>query len=147
MNFKPSFASILITSVTLFHGQAQSSQPAPSSSPGVDQIRLNISDVIARSKQSQAGIANDEQIVINVLGQVNKPSRLALPKTGTLLDAIASAGGFTKIANMSKVTVIHKSAGDKPDSASIDLKPILQGKAKDIALKDGDTVIVNESIF
>ncbi len=35
------------------------------------------------------------QITVNVLGAVNKPSRVTLSKGATILDALASAGGET----------------------------------------------------
>jgi len=86
-------------------------------------------------------------ITVNILGQVNYQSRIYLPSGATLLDAIASAGGFTKIANPSKVTLLRKTAGERPDSLHIDLKPIIAGTNRDVILRDGDTIIVGEATF
>ena len=86
-------------------------------------------------------------ITVNMLGQVNQPARLKLPIGSGLLDAIAAAGGFTKIGNPSRVIVIHKTAGDKADVTKIDMKKILGGIDKDYALRDGDTVQVGEAVF
>jgi protein involved in polysaccharide export with SLBB domain len=83
-----------------------------------------------------------DQIMVNVLGEVGKPARIALPKGGTLLDAIASAGGFGRFANLAKIILIHKSTGEKPEAVTINIKPILSGTVKDIPLRDGDTVNV-----
>jgi polysaccharide export outer membrane protein len=87
------------------------------------------------------------QITVNVLGEVNRPARITLPKGGTLLDAIAQAGGFTRMANTAILILIHKTTGDKPDSVKINIKPILAGEAKDIPLRDGDTLNIKATIF
>jgi protein involved in polysaccharide export with SLBB domain len=88
-----------------------------------------------------------DQIIINVLGQVNRADRITLPAGSGLLDAIAAAGGFTRVANPAKIIIIHKSAGDKPDVSRIDMNKITSGMVKDIKLRDGDTVEVGQAIF
>lgn len=87
------------------------------------------------------------QIFVNVLGEVNRPARVVLPKGSGLLDAIASVDGLSRYANPSRITLIHKSTGERSDSTRIDLRPIIAGAAKDIVLRDGDTVVVGESRF
>jgi len=87
------------------------------------------------------------QININVLGQVNAPGRITLPKGSGLLDAIAGASGFSRGASPAKTLLIRKTAGDKPDSVKINLLPILAGRAKDMTLRDGDTVVIGQSLF
>jgi len=126
MNRNTILASVMILAFTLVAGSAQEA-PVPMQSP--------------------SPAAAVDQITINVLGQVNKPARITLPKAGTLLDAIASVGGLTRYANPAKTMLIHKSSGGKPDSTKIDLRPILAGAARDIILKDGDTVVIGESTF
>jgi protein involved in polysaccharide export with SLBB domain len=86
-------------------------------------------------------------IAVNVLGSVNYPARVNLPLNATLLDAIAATGGISRLGNAGKVVLIHKSKGDKPDREIINVHKIMQGEAKDIDLRDGDTVVVSESIF
>ena len=85
-----------------------------------------------------------DQIMVNVLGAVVKPARVALPKGGTVLDAIASAGGLTSMGDPTRLLLIHKSTGEKPDSVTINLKPVLAGTVKDIPLRNGDTVVIKE---
>jgi len=122
MNIKTAMASVIMFAATLIHSPAQlTSVPSPTPTP--------------------------QQITVNVLGEVNRPARITLPKGGTLLDALALAGGFTRMANTSVIILIHKSAGEKPDSVKINLKPILSGDAKDVTLRDGDTVNIKASIF
>jgi protein involved in polysaccharide export with SLBB domain len=84
-----------------------------------------------------------DSIYVNVLGQVNRQERMALPKGSGLLDAITEAGGITKFADASKIILIHKSPGQKPDTERINFNPIFMGTAKDVILRNGDTVVVN----
>jgi protein involved in polysaccharide export with SLBB domain len=121
MNIKTLLVSVIMLAVTLVQSPAQITQISPTPVP--------------------------EQITVNVLGEVNRPARMTLPKGGTLLDAIALAGGFTRMANTATVILIHKTTGDKPDSVKINIKPILAGEAKDILLRDGDTLNIKAAIF
>ena len=86
-----------------------------------------------------------DAIYVNVLGQVYHQERMALPRGSGLLDAITEAGGTTKFADTSRIILIHKTAGGKPDTERINFNPIFRGTAKDIILRNGDTVVVNEN--
>ena len=97
--------------------------------------------------QQQPVMANADQITVNVLGLVRKPSRCILPKGATLVDALASAGGATQDADLKKVRLTHRTTGSKPDSVLIDVKQILGGEAKDIVLRDGDTLYLTQLMF
>jgi polysaccharide export outer membrane protein len=85
-----------------------------------------------------------------VLGQVKKPSSIAIPpeKTMTVLEAITSAGGFTDIAAISKVKVLRMENGQQR-SIDVDISQITKegNKQLDIALKPGDVVFVPQSLF
>ncbi len=87
---------------------------------------------------------------VYVLGQVKKPSSLKIPpeKNLTVLEAITSAGGFTDIANTSKVKVLRMENG-KQKSIDVDVSQITkQGKKSlDINLMSGDVVFVPQSMF
>ncbi len=87
---------------------------------------------------------------VYVLGQVKKPSSLKIPpeKNLTVLEAITSAGGFTDIANTSKVKVLRMENG-KQKSIEVDVSQITkQGKKSlDINLMSGDVVFVPQSMF
>lgn len=87
---------------------------------------------------------------IYVLGQVKKPSAIQLPpeKSSTVLEAITSAGGFTDIANTSKVRVLRMENG-KQTSLDVDVSQITkQGdKSLDITLMPGDVIFVPQSMF
>ena len=88
--------------------------------------------------------------MVYILGQVKKPSEISIPpeKTITVLEAITSVGGFTDIANTSKVKVLRMENG-KQKSIDVDVNAITkQGKKSlDIDLLPGDVVFVPQSIF
>jgi len=88
--------------------------------------------------------------MVYVLGQVKKPSELSIPpeKTMTVLEAITSVGGFTDIANTSKIKVLRMENG-KQKSIDVDVNAITkQGKKSlDVELIPGDVVFVPQSMF
>ena len=88
--------------------------------------------------------------MVYVLGQVKKPSELSIPpeKTMTVLEAITSVGGFTDIANTSKIKVLRMENG-KQKSIDVDVNAITkQGKKSlDVELLPGDVVFVPQSMF
>jgi polysaccharide export outer membrane protein len=81
-------------------------------------------------------------------GEVNKPGaiELATQDTVSLTKALAMAGGITHTAKPTKTVIRHiNSKGQETAFAFVDLKKILNGKAKDLTLTDGDVVIVPSS--
>lgn len=88
--------------------------------------------------------------MVYVLGQVKKPSQLSIPpeKTMTVLEAITSVGGFTDIANTSKIKVLRMEKG-KQKSIDVDVNAITkQGKKSlDVELMPGDVIFVPQSMF
>ena len=87
---------------------------------------------------------------VYVLGQVKKPAAIEIPpeKPLTVLEAITSVGGFTDIANTSKVRVLRMQNG-KQNTLDVDVTQITKqgNKSMDIALMPGDVVFVPQSIF
>ena len=87
---------------------------------------------------------------VYVLGQVKKPSSIAIPpeKNMTLLEAITSAGGFTDIAAVSRVKILRMEKGVQR-SIEVDVSQITKDGKKqlDISLKPGDVVFVPQSLF
>ena len=97
--------------------------------------------------QAQEPAAKQNQITVNVLGAVNKPSRYVLPAGATELDALASAGDIAQNGNRSQIRVIHPTTADKPDIAIINLKSVLSGLEKATVLRDGDTLVILDRKF
>ncbi len=87
---------------------------------------------------------------IYVLGQVKKPSAIIMPpeKSLTVLEAISSVGGFTDIANTSKVKILRMENG-KQKSMDVDITSITKqgNKSLDVTLQPGDVLFVPQSIF
>ncbi|MDD3905703.1 MAG: polysaccharide export protein [Candidatus Omnitrophica bacterium] len=87
---------------------------------------------------------------VSVIGEVKSPGKYALPgeKEMTLMQAIAMAGGFTKIADLTKTKVMRMEDGKKR-TIIINAKDITEkgDKDKDIILQAEDIVVVSESFF
>ena len=84
-----------------------------------------------------------------VLGQVIKGGTFDFPDNGTvdLLSAIGMAGGYTRIADPSKVTVKRRSGG-KDEVFNLNAKKMAGDPAANrFEVQSGDTITVGESIF
>lgn len=84
-----------------------------------------------------------------VLGEVAKPGSYSMPsdRTLTVVEAIALAGGFTKIASPDKTRVVRKNEG-QVENVTVPVKQITRGdKAKDVPLKPDDVVFVPQTFF
>lgn len=83
-----------------------------------------------------------------VLGQVGKPGSYDIPseESVTLLQAIAMAGGFTRLANHSKVTITRTLAGKK--TLTVDVKSATSDpNTKPFEIVADDTITVHERVF
>ena len=87
---------------------------------------------------------------VYVLGQVSRPAAIQIPpeKQLTVLEAITSVGGFTDIANTSKVRVLRVEDG-KQKTIDVDVSQITKqgNKSMNIALRPGDVIFVPQSMF
>jgi protein involved in polysaccharide export with SLBB domain len=85
-----------------------------------------------------------------VLGQVNRPGTFDLPDDAplSLLEGIGLAGGYTRLANSSRVTVKRSLPGMPEQVFKLDARQMARGKnAPRFQLQPGDTVMVEESLF
>jgi protein involved in polysaccharide export with SLBB domain len=88
-----------------------------------------------------------------VLGQVNHPGSFEMPEGSPggidLLEAIAMAGGYTRIAAPERITVRrHSNSGD--EVLKVDGKRLAKGtgtSSSSFKVLPGDTITVGESIF
>jgi polysaccharide biosynthesis/export protein len=78
---------------------------------------------------------------IYVLGAVRLPKAVQRSQAGTLMGAIAAAGGPVKNAHISHVAIVRGSLS-KPQIAIVDVGDILKGKATDVLLEPRDIVYV-----
>lgn len=83
---------------------------------------------------------------VHVLGMVGNPGKVPMPPDSdlTLIDAISQSRGVTRLGNARKVR-IKRNDGSKP--FDVDYDEIRRGEAKDIILKEGDTITVPERII
>ncbi len=97
--------------------------------------------------QVQVFIQNYHNRSISVTGAVNKPGSYQMPsgKPLSIMEAIAMAGGFTKVAAIGKIRIIRNENGQ---TLTIDAnaKAIIKGdKSKDVELHPNDVIFVSES--
>ena len=90
---------------------------------------------------------------VSVLGEVNKPDQIEFPvecEQMSLLRAITSAGGFTRIARTDSVRV-NRRVGDHDKSITVNVDQLLNAKtpadSADFQLLAGDVVFVPERTF
>lgn len=83
---------------------------------------------------------------VTVLGQVQKPGSFPLSPGMTLLQAISMAGGFTSIAQKSRVNLARSSDGES-NTVVVDTEAIYNGDSTDIVLQSGDRIYVHERVF
>ena len=86
-------------------------------------------------------------ILVNVFGAVEARGTYSLPPDSTLLDALGSAGGWTRTANAKKISIVRGPAGQKPVVTVYDVEAILRGDAINPKIEDHDSVFVPEKIF
>lgn len=120
---------------------------------------LEASQAIAR-KLAQ-GYLIDPQVTVTVmefskhsftvLGQVQKPGSYDIPDQAevTLLQAIGIAGGYTRIADPRKVTLMRKAPGSSSEQVfTFNAKRLAAGKGDvTFAVRPGDVITVAESLF
>lgn len=88
-----------------------------------------------------------------VLGQVNRPGSYEMPETSPggidLLEAIAMAGGYTRIAAPERVSIRRRGNGGRDEVLRVNAKKLERGNASagDFRVRAGDAITVGESIF
>jgi protein involved in polysaccharide export with SLBB domain len=83
-----------------------------------------------------------------ILGQIGHPGifEMSDPEGIDLLEAVAMAGGYTRIAAPERITVRrHTASGDQ--ILKVNAKRFTKGKGGGFRVKPGDTITVGESIF
>ena len=87
----------------------------------------------------------------NIVGEVLRPGSYPLAKPTTVLDAIATAGGFREFAKVKKIYVLRRMPAEANSAVPSDdvklyfnYKDVIRGKhsAQNVKLESGDTVVV-----
>jgi polysaccharide export outer membrane protein len=86
-----------------------------------------------------------------MLGQINRPGSYEMPDGSPegidLMEAIAMAGGYTRIAAPERVSVRRHSNSDRDEIIRVDAKRLARGDRGNFTVLPGDTITVGESIF
>ncbi|HEX4311214.1 MAG TPA: polysaccharide biosynthesis/export family protein [Acidobacteriaceae bacterium] len=84
-----------------------------------------------------------------VIGQVKTPSAIPLSSNApiTVMRAIAMSGGLNFGAALSKVVIIRKTPDDQHVEIQMDLKKVMHGKERDVALASDDVLLVPSNGF
>ncbi len=86
-----------------------------------------------------------------ILGQVNRPGSYEMPEGSPagidLLEAVAMAGGYTRIAAPERISVRRQSVGGSDQILKVNAKRLAKGEGGSFLVVPGDTVTVGESIF
>src|ERR1700757_4066219 len=86
-----------------------------------------------------------------MLGQINRPGSYEMPDGSPegidLLEAIAMAGGYTRIAAPERISVRRHLSSGKDDIIRVDAKRLARGDRGNFTVLPGDAITVGESIF
>lgn len=88
--------------------------------------------------------------LVRVLGSVNRPGIVEMPldRVMTLTEAIANANGISRLGNPKSITIKRVDESGKTQQFEVNFNRILMNaNAKDMILKEGDTIWVPERII
>lgn len=83
---------------------------------------------------------------IEILGEIQKPGSLPMVSGMTLLRAISMAGGFSAMANRSRV-MIRRRVGTGTKAATVSVEDIMANRIPDPLLQAGDSINIDQRIF
>ncbi len=117
-----------------------------------DPITLSISKDPAQMASSNIELRPGDTVVVPragivfVLGEVTRPGGYVLNSTGgvTVLQVVAVAGGTTHLASAGKTRLLRRTDNGFQEQ-QIDVKKLLRGKIRDIAVQDQDILFVPTS--
>jgi protein involved in polysaccharide export with SLBB domain len=99
--------------------------------------------------QDVISVAEDkEQRLVHIMGDVAKPGAVELVNQSTisLMKLLAVAGGLTRTSSPQNALIRHIGPeGIQSEMSKVNLKTIIEGKAKDLELTAGDIVVVPSS--
>lgn len=87
---------------------------------------------------------------VQVLGAVNQPGAIAFTPEQQMgiMEAIAKAGGQSRVADVRKVRLTRQGADGKPETFTINLDDVMKGVSSEKwLLQKGDVILVLERVF
>lgn len=120
----------------------------------LSEVQSNLTDLYRRdylvNPQVNVSVLEYASRTVNVLGAVNSPGSVAMPPETdlTLLDAIARSGGFSRLANRSRVSLTRTLPGGRTQNIVINADQIMAGNTTERwQLVNGDVVYVPERVL
>jgi polysaccharide biosynthesis/export protein len=115
-------------------------------------------EALVRELYSQGYLINPQvQVIVlkyaersvSVIGAVNNAGRVLFPgeRALNLLEAVANAGGFSRLADLKKVKLTRKHANGETTTQEINADDLTKRGGKDIPLEKGDVIFVPERIL
>ena len=113
-----------------------------------NRIRALLAKDYVRDPKVTVNIAEMSKFKFSVMGQVNRAGawEYGNNKRVTLLEAIAMAGGFTRLANEKEV-YLKRIVSGKEQVYTVNVKKMASSPEASIYLQDGDVITVKESGF
>lgn len=102
--------------------------------------------VTVEQLRASTGSSGPATIDVFMMGEIAAPGEKKLARGTTLIQALASTGGFTPFAATKRIILRRTDAKGNQSVSRINYKAIADGAAvgQDIRLRDGDVIIVPE---
>jgi protein involved in polysaccharide export with SLBB domain len=117
-----------------------------SSADLADVLTTRLKDGYIKNPQINIAIKEYNSKKVYVLGQVARPGAYPFSDDMSIVNAIASAGGFTRQAAPNRTNVTRVIAGSETHT-TVRVDDIGKGQEKNVSLAPGDIIFVPESIF
>src|SRR5450432_2292288 len=113
----------------------------------IQQLIVNkLKDRYLKDPQVMVTVKDRNSQKISVLGQVARPGQVGYYPNMTIVDAIASAGGFTGIAAKNSVNLRREVKG-KIEMHVYPVADISEGRSQNVMVQPGDVLVVDERVF
>ncbi|MBU9888969.1 MAG: SLBB domain-containing protein [Candidatus Omnitrophica bacterium] len=119
--------------------------------------RVRVKDILSKNSGENEGLllkAGDVVIVpestVTIMGEVEKPGSYPTKGRLTVIELVALAEGFSKIAAPNRVKVIHTTPDGVKEERIVRVHDMMNkdsGQNESLVLQAGDVVIVPESLF
>jgi protein involved in polysaccharide export with SLBB domain len=109
-------------------------------------LTSKLKDRYLKDPQVAVTIKDRNSKKIAVLGQVSRPGQVGYYPNMTIVDAIASAGGFTGIAAKNSVN-LRREVGGKIQMHVYPVADISEGRSQNVMVLPGDVLVVDERVF
>lgn len=105
------------------------------------EITAKLAEYIREPKVS-VQIVQVHSLKYMVIGDVTTPGIYEMTRRMTVTEALAKAGYITRFADLSKVSVLRMQKDGGTMTLPVNMKEVERGKAQDIYITPGDTVVV-----